>query len=329
MAGDLAIPNVIQGLGGQQPASVLDQNWNAIRDYVNPREITSGLLSARPPAGVRGRWYYVTDGPALCFDTGTAWLVVGAPAAAQRGYLAGLQLARNAGTPTTALDISAGVCTSDDGAVSIRFPGTLTGTTGGTFVQGAGQPKLDAGAIGNDQWWHVFAIAGGPFDYDMLFSLSATAPTLPAGYTVKRRLGAFRTDGAAAILAFVQDGDYFAWDVPFGDVNDVDPGVAAVLRTLTVPPGVNVFALFNAFVQKTSAGATHALFTDPATGDTSAAVTGSTPIVEGGSIQGGFAALSVRTDTSGRVRSRLFASDANTTLVVTTLGWLDRRGQDA
>lgn len=79
MAGSLTIPVVFAGLSGTQPPSLLDQDFNAIRDYINPREITVGTEAARPAAGVSGRWYYATDTERLYVDTGSAWTFVGSP----------------------------------------------------------------------------------------------------------------------------------------------------------------------------------------------------------------------------------------------------------
>lgn len=41
----------------------------------------------------------------------------------------------------------------------------------------------------------------------------------------------------------------------------------------------------------------------------------------------GIGALRVRANTSGQIRSRLSASDANTVLYIATLGWIDTRGR--
>lgn len=66
----------------------------------------------------------------------------------------------------------------------------------------------------------------------MLFSLSATAPTMPGFYLLSRRIGSIKTDGSGNWTKFVQDGDTFTWDVPVTDVNASNPGTSAVSRTL-------------------------------------------------------------------------------------------------
>jgi hypothetical protein len=50
-------------------------NWFAIRDYINPRELTVGLLANRPAAGNNGASYLATDvtGGTLYLDNGSVW----------------------------------------------------------------------------------------------------------------------------------------------------------------------------------------------------------------------------------------------------------------
>jgi hypothetical protein len=83
MSGSLAITHVLGAETGPTVAiSKLDTNYNVIRDYVNDREITSGLLSARPAAATAGKWYFATDTAQLFFDTGSAWTTVATPSPA-------------------------------------------------------------------------------------------------------------------------------------------------------------------------------------------------------------------------------------------------------
>src|SRR5882672_6592367 len=74
MPGTLAIPTVLAALAaGNQNLSLVDGDFNAIRDYVNLREITLDTLVNRPAAGVKGRLYFATDTGALFADTGATW----------------------------------------------------------------------------------------------------------------------------------------------------------------------------------------------------------------------------------------------------------------
>jgi len=73
-------------------------------------------------------------------------------------------------------------------------------------VSGAG--GLDTGSEAADTLYYVHIIGdtSGTNTPKALISLSATAPTMPSGYDVFRRLGAFRNDGSSDILWFWQAG---------------------------------------------------------------------------------------------------------------------------
>lgn len=59
--------------------------------------------------------------------------------------------------------------------------------------------RLDAGSIATSKWYNMFAIYNGT-TVGTLASLSATAPTLPAGYTYFARIGAVTTSTSVAQL---------------------------------------------------------------------------------------------------------------------------------
>lgn len=61
---------------------------------------------------------------------------------------------------------------------------------------GAGASGLDTGTLAATTWYSVWAIWNGTTAAGLL-SLSATAPTMPSGYTHKARVGWIRTDGTA------------------------------------------------------------------------------------------------------------------------------------
>lgn len=59
--------------------------------------------------------------------------------------------------------------------------------------------KLDAGTIAVNTWYNIFAISNGSTTCGLV-STSATAPTMPSGYTYKARIGAIQTINASATL---------------------------------------------------------------------------------------------------------------------------------
>lgn len=79
MAGSLSIPNDMTN-DVTDAISKFMANWFAIRDYINPRELTVGLLANRPAAGKNGASYLATDvtGGTLYVDDGSVWNVAAA-----------------------------------------------------------------------------------------------------------------------------------------------------------------------------------------------------------------------------------------------------------
>lgn len=69
----------------------------------------------------------------------------------------------------------------------------------------SGANGLDTGSIAPSTWYHVWLINNGTTTAGLL-SLSATAPTLPAGYIYACREGAMRTDGASILYRTLQAG---------------------------------------------------------------------------------------------------------------------------
>jgi hypothetical protein len=259
-----------------------------------------------------------------------------------RGWIDGLVLANNAGDATNDIDIAAGVARS-----------TATLTPGGSSTLAADQHDLELTAAVTKQldvaWapgsgggrsgsalangtWHAFLIGGRGLKSDVLFhdSISTIGAALPGGYTAWRRVGSILRE-SAAIVAFVQDGDFFQ-RTPVQDINANNPGTSAVSRTLSVPTGINVLAELAVELISNNGANTYALFLDLAIADT-APTTGKAQMVSGPNTGGGAlrtaGTLRVRTNTSAQIRSRLSSSDANTGIQASTLGWWDVRGRDA
>lgn len=66
----------------------------------------------------------------------------------------------------------------------------------------AGAGGLDTGAEAANTWYAVYVIAGPAIATAALLSTNFVAPTLPAGYTAFRRIGAVRNDAASDFRPF-------------------------------------------------------------------------------------------------------------------------------
>ena len=250
-----------------------------------------------------------------------------------RNYISGLTIATAGGTNVV---IFASGLAADSTNVDMLVSAGSTRNIA-NWNLGAGG-LLDTGAAAVNTWYHFYVIKRpdtGVVDFCM--SLSAVAPTLggaiPAAYTLFRRIGAAKLNGSGFWTSFVQDGDRFEWSAVVMDVNGaVNPGTAAVTRTLSTPPGVRCLAIGTVAALLSTASAADnpaaILISDLSIPDQPPNVTGALSFINyaGASQVGGI--YSCMTNTASQVRSRLAQSTANTSLYMGTHGWIDRRGQD-
>lgn len=126
-------------------------------------------------------------------------------------------------------------------AVDITLAGTAVGING-----------LDAGALAASTWYAMWVISNGITTAGLL-SLSATAPTMPAGYIYKARVGWIRTDGTGNKypLSFQQHGAHVQYVLAAG--SNVTTGItisSGINGSATVPTWVAIGV--SAFVPSTA-----------------------------------------------------------------------------
>ena len=102
--------------------------------------------------------------------------------------------------------IAVGSCIDSTFAFKLELSSVLTKQIDAAWSVGDDAGGLDTGAVANSTWYYIWLIKkDSDSSIDALFSTSATSPTMPAGYTYKRRIrGAVLTDGSANILGFEQ-----------------------------------------------------------------------------------------------------------------------------
>lgn len=119
----------------------------------------------------------------------------------------GLSIANSGVTPNSVVTLSADqvVMQTANGLTmnrsSVSLPAINT-TTGNVTAAANG---MDGEAPGTNNWLYVYAIDNGAAPAGLL-SLSATAPTMPSGYTFRCRLGAVRVDGSGNLYRLKQLG---------------------------------------------------------------------------------------------------------------------------
>jgi hypothetical protein len=248
---------------------------------------------------------------------------------APRGLIAGVTLS---GGGSQTLTIASGVATSDDFTTLMSLVSNYTKTFS-NWVVGSGNGGLDAGSIASNTWYHVYIIERlDTVVADVLISTSATAPTMPTNYTVKRRIGSIRTDATPNILAFTQFGDEFIWNAERSDVSISGTfSTTPANQTLSVPLGVQTWANIQVFVAQAGSNTCGGRFfpissSDQAT-DSSSNAFGSVGVTAVGATAARVveSVRGILTNTSSQIRA---VSDTGTaSLNIVTTGWTDYRGR--
>lgn len=231
----------------------------------------------------------------------------------------GLTLSNDATTPATFISIAPGSATASPVTATMALYSPLRKSVATAWSAGSGGGALDAGSLAASTWYHVFLINNpATTAVDVIVSLSATVPTLPAGFTQYKRIGAIRTDASSNVLAFKQVGSKFLWASPTTDLNGSATTSTSTV-SLTVPPGLQVEALFRG----TMSGANAAALRFASPDETDVAMTfpdWSLAIPANGQAAAEFR---VRTDTARRINMR--SQGATVNAGVRTIGWVDPR----
>ena len=172
-----------------------------------------------------------------------ATVATGATGATGVGAKFGLGTSNNATDANNDIDVAAGFVVSSDGLEQMTLASAITKRLDASWAVGTNQGGLDTGSKANSTWYHVHLIKRVDTGVvDVLFSTSATAPTLPANYTKSRRIGSVQTDGSGNIRGFVQTGDMFEWKTMRFDYNGVVISTTSSLRVVSAPLGVSTQA---------------------------------------------------------------------------------------
>lgn len=192
------------------------------------------------------------DWTSKVWNDGTDFVVLNVPSQniVPRGYIAGFTYANNGGDPTNDIDIAAGAAMDDTGAYYMTGA-ALTKRSDATFTAGNNGGMLDTGAIGDNEYYIFVIQRPDTLTTDYLCSLSSTAPTMPASYTLKRLIGYFAR-AAGSITAFTTfempgGGLDFRWNTPTLDINLANT-LTGTRRTdaIRVPKTFSVMADINA-----------------------------------------------------------------------------------
>jgi hypothetical protein len=237
--------------------------------------------------------------------------------------ISGCTYANAAGDVVNDLDIAACNAMDATGAYWITVP-ALTKQLDVNWAVGNNAGGLDTGAIGNSDYylWAIARSDTGVTDY--LYSLSSTAPTMPANYDFKRLIGWFKRVGGTIVLFTTYEteggGLELLWSSPTLDINLANT-LTTARRTdaVKVPLNFSVVAFLN--IRMTDAAALTAIVYCPDQADLVPSATIAPVGNIGDGISGNEATLMrVRTSSTGTIAAR--ATTATIDLyVASTMGF--------
>lgn len=166
--------------------------------------------------------------------------------------ISGCTYANSAGDVTNDLDLSTCNAMDATGAYWMTVASSMTKQSDVLWAVGSGVGGLDTGVVGNNDYyiWEIARSDTGVTDY--LFSLSSTAPTMPANYDFKRLIGWFKRVGGSIVAFHTYEteggGLEFNWDVPTLDVSLTNT-LTTTRRTDAVKVPLNFSVLAHLHVQ--------------------------------------------------------------------------------
>jgi len=193
-AGTSATP-IATGTTAQRPGSPSNYNLRG----------NSSLTS--PEMYLEGTWHKISLAPAIA------------------GGFKNLRVINNSGTPNSQIDVDADAVTVEttDGVAFRLNSVNLTINCATTGANG-----LDAGALANSTWYSVWVIFNPSTGTTAgLASVSASAPTMPSGYTAKARFGWLPTNSSANFLRVSQKGNRAQYVVGSGTTTTSLPAIAS------------------------------------------------------------------------------------------------------
>jgi hypothetical protein len=317
-------------------AQVLDPTNTSEDAELLLQTIVAGALATRAVLGQGLRLGSAFGGDKGAGSLNLAALYQHGVLALPAGQLWGFTLSNNGSDPTNDIDIASGQAIDSTNTRMIERGGTLTKRLDAAWAVGTNQGGLDTGAIANDTY-HVYAIMRSDTGVsDVLFSVSASAPTMPTNYDFRRRIGSI-VRASGAILTFSQLGDEFRLKAQRLELAETGGSWATGSRTLRtlagVPAGIQVAPLVGVHSRNGTTGNLHWLITSPDDTDeapSTSAAPGFTIRLSTSTTVDDTSPPPLRTNTSRQIGTRPNAvGGAADELKIMCRGWIDRRGRDA
>lgn len=319
----------------------------AARENLGATEIGDALFTAEDAAAARGSLGATTVGHALftaeddeaarqavgATEVGDALFTAANKAAGRsaidaplKGHLFGLTLSNSTSDSDHDLDIAAGEAASDSSSpVLMSLASGTVKRMDAAFTEGTGSGGMVSGeSLPTSGTIHVWLIAKDDGTTDVCANNNASSglsPSLPPGFTHKRRIASLRTDASANILSFRQTGDQFDLINNITDANSVAfPNTNEFLVALSVPNGLTVSAMFNVHVTGN---------TNVSHGPPWVALGASNVDTQVNGTTSARSFLSIPTNATGQIKMRGSVTGGGIAYSISTWGWIDTRGRQA
>lgn len=241
------------------------------------------------------------------------------------GYLRGLVISNSGADATNDINLDAGSARDDANTLDLVVAATIVKQIDVAFAEYSSPGTASGGRDSADnltgsKWFHVFMIGGTGKNTQPFFSTSLS-PTLPSGFTAKRRVTSVYWTGSA-IRSFFMNGRRVEWlSAPTLDVDTSALSTTSVSSTVSVPTGVRTLAHLHGLGSNAST-ACIVFVRNPSTTDLAPSAS-ATPLGQLVANANQIAAgqINVQTNTSAQVAYR--ASNASTTLRLATIGWTE------
>jgi hypothetical protein len=153
----------------------------------------------------------------------------------------------NALNPSNDIDFLAGRIWLTNGSDRRLYTnsGTITKKLNTAFAVGHNQGMLDTGTVG-DNTYHLYAIGDSSGTIDFLASLSLTAPTMPTGFSYRKRVASITRVGGAN-RKYKQIGRYFQFPEDIVALNGYAVSTSGELIVMPVPRGIRVVVRANLY----------------------------------------------------------------------------------
>ena len=253
------------------------------------------------------------------------WPTTSELAARRRGYIYGLTMS-NAADAANDITVAAGETTDESFTDIMVLAAPITKQLDAAWAVGTNAGGINTGAEANSTWYEVHLIKRVDTGVvDVMFTTTANRATLPANYTLQRRIGWIRNDSGGSILAFTQVGDHITLTTQVNDAS-VTATASAAQITMTVPP--NAIGRF----RTTTIGNTNVnggmlvVFSEIVEGNVTPADTtgiGTIAYIDLVSSQAGH--FDLRVNSSSQIEHDSANSTGSPTFDISTYGWIDDR----